>query len=88
MTAFVSACDELRELTTAAVIVVHHTGVVTIDRARGNTALKAALDFEFQTQLKNRDEHLVKLLCTKCKDHEPPKPMMLEGEIVGLGEFD
>jgi len=83
MTQFIAIIDEkLRMRYGCAVSIIHHSGLSTGDRARGASALKAALDFEYKMQ-KNADK-TVTLTCTKCKDFEAPAPMTFRTEPVAL----
>lgn len=51
MAAFVQAADTLRTGYGAAVLIVHHTGHGSKDRARGSSALRAAVDAEFMLKV-------------------------------------
>ncbi len=48
MGAFLKACDKLRELTGACVLIVHHTGKDTERGGRGSSALHAGIDTELR----------------------------------------
>jgi len=85
MSAFVSALDDVRAGLGCAVLVVHHTGLSAADRARGASAFRAALDWEFRLEPKG---DIRMLTCTKAKDHEPPKDMAFEPEILETGWTD
>ncbi len=85
MSRFVAALDDIRVQFDCAVIVVHHTGLAASDRARGASAFRAALDWEYRLEPKG-DIRL--LSCTKAKDHEPPKDMAFEPEPVECGWLD
>ncbi len=85
MSRFVSALDGIRVQFDCAVIVVHHTGLAASDRARGASAFRAALDWEYR--LEPKDDIRV-LSCTKAKDHEPPADMAFEPEPVDCGWLD
>ncbi|EHJ47079.1 hypothetical protein DFW101_1068 [Solidesulfovibrio carbinoliphilus subsp. oakridgensis] len=85
MSRFVAALDDIRVQFDCAVIVVHHTGLAAADRARGASAFRAALDWEYR--LEPKDDIRV-LSCTKAKDHEPPADMAFEPEAVGTGWTD
>ena len=82
MSAFVAALDDVRAGLGCAVLVIHHTGLAAADRARGASAFRAALDWEFRLEPKG-DIRL--LTCTKSKDHEPPKDMAFEPEVLETG---
>jgi hypothetical protein len=68
----------------ANVLLVHHSGHTT-GRARGSSALKAALDAEYMVE---KDEDFVVLTPTKMKDAELPPSLTLQFKKVELGEFD
>ena len=65
------------------VLLVHHSGH-TVGRARGSSALKAALDAEYMVQ---KDESAVVLTATKMKDSELPPQLTLKFAKVELGNF-
>ena len=50
-------------------------------RARGSSALKAAVDHEFRLDL-NGEQRV--LACTKAKDAEPPVTLELELKVITL----
>lgn len=85
MTAFVAALDRLRSRFGCAVLVVHHTGLKDTERARGASALKAALDFEYRLDMNNRQRTLK---CTKSKDHDAPPAITFEPITVATGGRD
>jgi len=64
-----------------AVIIVHHSGHMDTDRSRGSSAIRAAMDFEYQVS-KNGDT--VTMKPTKIKDGATPAPMfftLVDSEI-------
>ncbi len=79
MNAFVNAVISLQQTFNCCVLVVHHTGKGDQKSARGNSALKAGVDFEYSVQ-KNND--LVTLANCKMKDAEPPTPVTFKLETV------
>jgi hypothetical protein len=85
MTAFVAACDRLREQTGACILLVHHSGHGDKTRARGSIALKGALDWEYGMVAKSGAVHVT---CTKAKDAEPPSPKAFRLTTVDLGSVD
>lgn len=83
MTKFVGACDEIKRCTGASVLVVHHTGLQDATRARGSSALRAALDVEMNVEKVGEDSS--RLVCTKMKDDEPFLPIMFKMLPVAVG---
>ena len=75
----VAAWDELRETTTANVMLVHHTGVSGGERGRGSGAVFGALTSE---TLVTRSGMNLTLSCKKQKDVELPAPLMLTANAV------
>ncbi len=85
MSAFIAALDRLRARFGCAVLVVHHSGLAERDRARGASALRAAVDWEYRLDV--RDDTRV-LTCTKAKDHDAPADMAFEADTVPTGWTD
>ncbi|ANQ16284.1 helicase RepA family protein [Vibrio natriegens] len=89
---FIAACDHLRNLTGAAILLVHHTGKTPTKEARGNSSLKAALDTEFRVTRKDKKTSQgvastgYILECTKQKDAEPQQTLFIALETVNLNE--
>ena len=79
MSTFISHIGYLQAETNCAVLVVHHTGLTTTDRARGNNQLNGALDSEFKVM---REGDLIALTATKQKDIELNETMFLDTEKV------
>lgn len=67
------------------VLIVHHTGHADKTRGRGSTALKGALDSEYQV-VKEKDK--ITVCATKMKDATLPDPLTFQLTQVGLGIFD
>ncbi|WP_419831787.1 AAA family ATPase [Endozoicomonas atrinae] len=86
MNVFINHIDQLlRVKYQCNVLIVHHTGVGSKDRARGNSALKAALDAEYAV-VKSDDS--VKIVTKKMKDADEPKPINFQFEPVQLPFLD
>jgi len=85
MSAFIAALDRLRARFGCAVLVVHHSGLAEQNRARGASALRAALDWEYRLDV--RDDTRV-LTCTKAKDHDVPPDMAFEADTMPTGWTD
>jgi len=83
MTRFISIIDEsIRSHYRCAVLIIHHSGLSATERARGASALRAALDWEYRLQ-KNADGTRI-LTCTKTKDHAEPPVIYFKPEIITL----
>jgi hypothetical protein len=67
MSEFIVAVDELINRYDASVLIVHHSGHSEQSRGRGNSALKAAVDAEYQIK---KSDRFIYLNCTKMKDAE------------------
>ena len=74
----IRACDTIRERYGCAVLLVHHAGHGQ-DRARGSSAIKAALDVELSA---TKDAEIISLASTKTKESEPFKPITFQ--LVGV----
>ncbi len=82
MNVFINHIDQLlRSKYQCNVLIVHHTGVGSKDRARGNSALKGALDAEYAV-VKSDDE--VKITTKKMKDADEPEDMNFQFGSVRL----
>jgi hypothetical protein len=66
------------------VMLVHHSGH-NMDRARGSSALKAALDAEYSV---SNEDGLITLTATKMKDAEHPSDIGFRFHYVELGEVE
>ncbi|MFA5924790.1 MAG: AAA family ATPase [Methylococcaceae bacterium] len=55
-----------------AVLIIHHSGHMETDRSRGSSAIRAAMDFEYQV-IKSGESIILK--ATKIKDGATPAPM-------------
>lgn len=82
MTKFVAALDQFRERYGCTILLVHHTGHADKKRARGNMALKGALDAEYRVE-KKKDGVVIE--CTKMKDAPEPPPTHFWLKSVELG---
>jgi len=82
MTRFISNIDRHIRSLGCAVVIVHHTGLMNKERARGSGALYNAIDAEFRIE---KNESLVKVTCTKQKEGESgwQKELTLKPVIVG-----
>ncbi|QFX95208.1 AAA family ATPase [Acidithiobacillus thiooxidans] len=80
----IKACDAIRERYGCAVILVHHAGH-NQDRARGSSAIKAALDTELSA---TKDGQVITLASTKSKESEGFKPLTFQLAGVDTGWND
>jgi hypothetical protein len=87
MSRFIQHIDRhIRQRWNCCVVIVHHSGH-NADRARGSSALKAAVDAEYEVS--KDDSGTVTIRTTKMKDAELPPEMMLQLKGVELpGVFD
>jgi len=84
---FVEACDALKRKFDCTVAVVHHTGHDS-ERARGSSALRAAVDQEFHVKpVGGLDSKAFTFTCTKMKEADQPKPMEFEIKEHGTGRY-
>lgn len=86
MSMAIATCDAIRELTGAAVLLVHHSGHGDKTRGRGSMALRGALDSEYL--LERLTGGLIRFSCTKMKDAPRPPPKAFRLESVELGIND
>lgn len=89
MSRFITHVDKyLRQRFGCCVLVVHHSGH-NMERARGSSALKAAVDAEYE--IAKDDSGYVKIRTTKMKDAELPPELILRikgVELPGLLDED
>ena len=81
MGALIGSLDWMRREWGCTVLVLHHTGHAAADRARGSSALYAALDSEF---LIKPGDNAFSLKASKCKDWRPPEPLPLRWAEVEI----
>jgi hypothetical protein len=79
---FTAGLDRLREVTGAAVLVVHHSGWEK-GRERGSTALRCALDTLMITERQGKNSLI--LVCEKQKDEDEFAPLAFSTHVVALG---
>ena len=87
MGAAIVSCDRIKEATGATVVVVHHSGKDETKGARGSSALRAACDFEYCIK-RNDGGNSYKMTCTKSKDAEEPDSVVIDLNVVDLGDKD
>jgi len=84
--AMIAACDKLRSKFECALLLVHHTGVnaEAQHRARGSSAWKGAIDFEYSVDSR---KDVITLTSRKVKDGPEPKPRHFEFKTVELDDW-
>lgn len=80
---FVAACDRLRTLTGACVLIIHHEN--KLGGYRGSTAFAAAMDTMIEAR---REGTAVTLTCKKQKEDGEFAPIHLAARVVDLGIAD
>jgi hypothetical protein len=84
MSRFILNLDvHIRQRFKCSVTIVHHTGVMDSTRARGSSALFAAVDAEMICQ-RDGQERTLTLKCRKQKDGPEFEPILFEARIVEL----
>lgn len=86
MSLFINHVDtHLRIKFHCTVLLVHHTGHGAVERGRGSSALKAAVDTEY-CMSKNQQGTVINLSCTKNKDapHAAPKSFAIAAIDLGI----
>jgi hypothetical protein len=83
----IAACDKLRSKFECALLLVHHTGVnaEAQHRARGSSAWKGAIDFEYSVESR---KDVITLTSRKVKDGPEPKPRHFEFKTVMLDDWN
>ena len=82
--AFIAAVDRLRRQWNCTIVIVHHSGH-DMDRARGSSVFKAAMDQEIAIKGGNGK---LEVSCTKMKDAEAPAARAFRIVQMGLGFRD
>jgi hypothetical protein len=87
MNAFIENLDALlRHPYKAAILAVHHSGKASPGQARGSTALRGALDAEYQIEMDPTSKMITMSNC-KMKDGEVPPDKTFSISQLGLGVF-
>lgn len=87
MTRFIGHVDEIRKPFGASMLLLHHTGHGNLERERGSSALRGAIDANFKVEF-NADSRLVTLSCLKMKDAELAPPLLMEPKTTELAIKD
>ena len=82
MSVFINHVDDIRKTYKATIILVHHTGHDTGNRARGSSALEAAADTVYF--VKTDADGVMRVENKKSKDHEPPSPLSFKTTQIEL----
>ena len=80
---FIAACDRLRSLTSACILIIHHEN--KLGGYRGSTAFAGAMDTMIEAK---REGTAVTLACKKQKDDGEFDPIHLAARVVDLGLCD
>ncbi len=80
---FIAACDRLRTLTSACILIIHHEN--KLGGYRGSTAFAGAMDTMIEAK---REGTAVTLTCKKQKDDSEFDPIHLAARVVDLGVQD
>jgi len=80
---FIAACDRLRALTSACILIIHHEN--KLGGYRGSTAFAGAMDTMIEAK---REGTAVTLACKKQKDDGEFDPIHLAAHVVDLGLCD
>jgi hypothetical protein len=80
---FIAACDRLRSLTSACILIIHHEN--KLGGYRGSTAFAGAMDTMIEAK---REGTAVTLACKKQKDDGEFAPIHLAARVVDLGLCD
>lgn len=87
MAQFINRLEEIRYQYKCTIMLVHHTGKSNQQGARGASALKANIDFNFEVQ--RGEGKLCRLTCDKQKDADDDlKPKNFKIESVDLNQLD
>lgn len=86
MSAYIQGIDTLRAiLPDVSIMIIHHTGHMVTDRARGSSVFRASLDAEMRV---TDEGQRVSLSCTKSKDSEPFNTLSFNPEIIELNNVE
>jgi len=81
MSQFINGLDVIKNHYQCTILIVHHSGLSDKGRARGSSALKGAVDVQFQVEA---DGIHHTLSCQKAKDMEKPDPLYFERVSVDV----
>ena len=83
MSAYIQALDDIKaNYPDIVILVIHHTGHSTSDRARGSSVLRASLDAEINVSMD--DTKAITLKCSKMKDADDFKPLSFKLKSIPL----
>lgn len=78
---FLSTLTALTKATGASILLAHHSGHASSGRARGSSALRAAMDVEYKLE---KSGPTVTVSCTKAKEFDAGAPMCFELQEIEL----
>lgn len=76
----------LQQRFNATVLLIHHSGHFDQDRARGSSALHAAVDREYK--ISKDTSGTVRMECKKTKDSDSPEPLSFNPKTIELDQVD
>lgn len=82
---FVRNVDAIRRRWKSTVLIVHHSGKNGDNGARGSSALRAAVDAEYEVS-RNAEDKTIRVIPRKMKDAEEPEPLAFD--LVGIPIYD
>jgi hypothetical protein len=86
---FLNALDaKLRHPLKCSVLLVHHVGHGSKDRARGSYTLMSNTDANYLLERPDPKELTIKLTTGRLKDSDSPAPLFMKARIVELGTQD
>jgi hypothetical protein len=82
---FVRNVDAIRRRWKSTVLIVHHSGKNGDNGARGSSALRAAVDAEYEVS-RSAEDKTIRVIPRKMKDAEEPEPLAFD--LVGVPIYD
>lgn len=82
---FVRNVDAIRRRWKSTVLIVHHSGKNGENGARGSSALRAAVDAEYEVS-RSAEDKTIRVIPRKMKDAEEPEPLAFD--LVGVPIYD
>lgn len=83
---FIYIMSALVKATGTTILIIHHSGHSSSERARGSSSIRAAMDFEYKLK---KSGSSITMACTKAKEFEEPPPSSFNIKILPIpGWFD